>query len=213
MMQNGGSMNPFHVVRDFEAALADYTGAPYVVAVNSCTAALRLALMWWCGQVWSGRVYLPRKTYPSVPMAVKKAGFDIGWLDHEWNGVYRLEPTNIWDCAKRLTGDMYVARQFQCVSFHPQKPLGLSNGGGAILHDNQDADSWFRRMRFDGRTEGVPTKDDTYTMIGEHVYMMPPTAAEGLHRLSIYARQYYHEDQPMDDYPDMGKSEIFGDGA
>ena len=34
----------FQVVRDFEAALCEYTGAPYAVAVNSCTMALLLAV-------------------------------------------------------------------------------------------------------------------------------------------------------------------------
>src|SRR5580765_4174802 len=32
-------------VREFERAFADYVGAPYAVAVNSCTAALHLSLL------------------------------------------------------------------------------------------------------------------------------------------------------------------------
>jgi dTDP-4-amino-4,6-dideoxygalactose transaminase len=36
-------LNAFQVVRDFEKAVAEYTGAPYCVAVNSCTMALLLA--------------------------------------------------------------------------------------------------------------------------------------------------------------------------
>lgn len=38
--------NPYQVVRNFEAALCRYTGAPYVVTVNSCTMALLLAVAW-----------------------------------------------------------------------------------------------------------------------------------------------------------------------
>ena len=209
------NIDAFRVVRDFEAALAEYTGAPYVCAVNSCTAALRLALRWWAvsqyERAWD--VTVPSRTYPSVPMAVRWAHLNVIFLDVQWAGAYHLAPSPVWDCAKRLTGGMYRAGQYQCVSFHPQKPLALSNGGGAILHDNPEADAWFRRMRFDGRTEGVPTKDDKYEMIGEHCYMMPPTAAEGLQRLSIYARQYDHPDQPMDDYPDLSKWPIFQGGA
>lgn len=204
--------NPFQVVRDFETALGEYTGAPFVVSTNSCTAALHLALMWQPIEdetKWNSQVFVPKITYPSVPMAVARAGYQVVWLDKPWEGVYELVPTGVWDCAKRLTGGMYVAGQYQCISFHPQKPLGLSNGGGAILHDNPNADPWLRRMRFDGRAEGVLTKDDTYMMIGEHCYMMPPTAAEGLHKLSIYARVRNHPDQPMDNYPDMSKAPVF----
>lgn len=38
--------DPYRVVKQFEAALCDYTGAPYAVAVNSCTMALLLACRW-----------------------------------------------------------------------------------------------------------------------------------------------------------------------
>lgn len=39
-------MSPHQVTKDFEAALCEYTGAPYAVAVNSCTMALLLAVAW-----------------------------------------------------------------------------------------------------------------------------------------------------------------------
>ena len=35
--------NPYEVVRMFERAIADYTGAPYAVSVDSCTNALFLS--------------------------------------------------------------------------------------------------------------------------------------------------------------------------
>jgi len=204
--------SPFQVVKDFERSVADYTGAPYVVAVRSATDALYLSLLW-CVNRYLGHDYnvnVPKRTYPSVPMAVKRAGFNILFTDDQWEGVYNLAPTPVWDCAKRFSSRMYVPSQFQCVSFHPQKLLSLSSGGGAILHDDHNADAWFRKMRFDGRTEGVPTKDDKYTMIGEHCYMFPGQAAEGLHRLSIYVTSV-HPDQPADleNYPDLSKHEVF----
>lgn len=37
---------PFRVVSDFEKAIAEYTGSPYAVAVDSCTNAIFLALEW-----------------------------------------------------------------------------------------------------------------------------------------------------------------------
>jgi hypothetical protein len=63
-----------------------------------------------------------------------------------------------------------------CVSFHWSKTLGGVPQGGAILHDDEEADAWLRRARFDGRTEGVAPKDDTFTLIGWHCYMSPTTS-------------------------------------
>jgi len=100
----------------------------------------------------------------------------------------------------------------QCVSFHHTKRLGISTHGGAILHDNPEADAWLRRARFDGRAEGIAPKDDTGIIRGWHCYMTPPTAAEGLLRLSCLPR--YNEPLPWgpgtaSDYPELSKLECF----
>jgi dTDP-4-amino-4,6-dideoxygalactose transaminase len=101
---------------------------------------------------------------------------------------------------------MYVASQFQCVSFHASKILGIEQGG-AILHDDPNADSWFRRARFDGRTEGVQPKNDVFNMIGWHCYLSPSVAAQGL--LRLYSLPKHNDDLPNDDYPDLSQMEIF----
>src|SRR6185437_1689641 len=107
-------MNPFQVVKDFEAALCEYTGAPYAVTVNSCTMALFLACKYY--KVFGIRI--PKRTYISVPMSIKHAGGRVEFTDKKWRGEYQLEPYPIWDCARRFTSGMYKKRQFQCVSFH-----------------------------------------------------------------------------------------------
>jgi dTDP-4-amino-4,6-dideoxygalactose transaminase len=89
---------------------------------------------------------------------------------------------------------------YVCVSFHWNKILGIQQGG-AILHDDAAADLWFRRARFDGRTEGVPPKEDQFKQIGHHCYMSPEIAAEGLVRLSHLPK--HNPDMPNDDYPDL----------
>jgi dTDP-4-amino-4,6-dideoxygalactose transaminase len=196
--------DPFKVVRDFEDALCEYTGAKYAVTVTSCTMALFLALKWW--RPARVTITIPKRTYVGVAQAVMNAGHFIEWSDDQWEGAYQLEPSPIWDCARRFTAGMYEPGTFQCVSFHPTKILGLSGYGGAILNDDPDADRWLRRARFDGRSEGVPPKDDVFTR-GWHCYMSPVTAAEGLMRLAnIWER---NEDLPNDDYPDLSKQEIF----
>ncbi len=74
---------------------------------------------------------------------------------------------------------MAVPDAFTCVSFHASKILGHTDGG-AILHSDDRADAILRKMRFDGRTEGVDPKADRFVR-GFHCYMAPSTAG-GLHR-------------------------------
>jgi dTDP-4-amino-4,6-dideoxygalactose transaminase len=195
-------MNVFSVVKQFEDEVAKYTGAPYCVAVNSCTMALLLA----CAYHKVGEVSLPKFTYNGVPMSVIHAGGRVTFRDEDWTGEYQLTPYPIWDSARRFTSGMYrVGNSMQCVSFHWSKILGIQQGG-AILHDDSKADQWLRKARFDGRTEGVAPKDDTFTL-GYHCYMSPEIAAEGLVRLSFLPQ--HNADLPRSDYPDLSLQPIF----
>jgi len=220
--------NPFQVVRDFEAALCDYTGAPYAVTTTSCTMALLLAVAWHLKpkisppgrMIWldspeyRGRpaIEIPKRTYVSVPMSIIHAGGRPTFRDEDWHGQYQLRPLPVWDAARWFTNGMYAceslnhAAQMQCVSFHTTKTLGDTQGG-AILHDDPEADAWLRRMRFDGRTEGVAPKDDTFRDIGYHCYMSPDVAARLLHRLAVLPR--HNPPLPNDQYPDLSQMEIF----
>lgn len=61
--------------QEFEAALAQYTGAPYAVFLNSCTAALHLAVH--ClGLERSAKVLVPDITFASTVAAVLYAGLE-----------------------------------------------------------------------------------------------------------------------------------------
>lgn len=208
-------MNAHQVTRDFEDALCEYTGAKYAVAVNSCTAALLLACAWQLresprqfgeARIKFPPVEIPSHTYVSVPMSIIHAGGRVAFRDEEWLGGYQLKPYPIWDYARRFRAGMFVAGQFQCVSFHAAKILGDSQGG-AILHDDPTADAWLRRMRFDGRREGVAPKDDEFDFVGWHCYLSPDVAARLLVKLSFLPR--YNDDLPNDAYPDLSKMEVF----
>jgi dTDP-4-amino-4,6-dideoxygalactose transaminase len=201
--------NPHQVTQDFERALCLYTGARYAVAVNSCTAALMLAVRWFVKQVDATapvEVEIPRRTYVSVPMSIMHAGGRPRFRDEAWVGSYQLKPFPVWDSARQFTSDMVGAGQMVCVSFHASKSLGVEQGG-AILHDNPHADRWFRRMRFDGRTEGVAPKDDTFTELGWHCYINPSTSAQALLRLHSLPRR--NGPLPNDDYPDLSTMSLF----
>jgi dTDP-4-amino-4,6-dideoxygalactose transaminase len=200
------SRNPHHVTREFEAALCEYTGAKYAVAVNSCTSALLLALAFNRIPTVTQYADIPKRTYVSVPMVIKQLEYQLSFRDEDWMGSYEIYPTTVYDCARRFTSGMYAPGTFQCVSFHASKILGLEQGG-AILHDNPQADVWLRKARFDGRTEGVAPKDDTFTFIGFHCYMNPSTAAQGL--LKLHSLPMHNADLPNDDYPDLSQMEIF----
>jgi dTDP-4-amino-4,6-dideoxygalactose transaminase len=209
-------MNAHQVTKDFEREVAAYCGAPYAVAVNSCTAALMLAVKWHLrGDGWARRdvISIPKRTYVSVPMSIIHAGGRVAFRDEDWSGAYELRPYPIWDSARWFTSGFYrdtlnvlTPGAFVCVSFHVAKILGDSQGG-AILHDSPEADAWFRRMRFDGRTEGVAPKDDDIREIGHHCYMSPDVSARLLNRLSFLPR--VNAPLPNDDYPDLSKMEIF----
>lgn len=214
-------MNPHQVTRDFEQELCRYTGAPYAVAVNSCTMALLLAVAWYLrqekyrvghnGDHSVGVVEIPKRTYVGVPMSIIHAGARPTFRDEAWIGMYQLKPLPVWDSARWLTYGIYHSRIWReapmiCVSFHWSKTLGIQQGG-AILHDDPEADEWLRRARFDGRKEGVAPKDDTFPILGWHCYMSPEVAAEGLVRLSFLPK--HNEPLPNDDYPDLSKLEIF----
>lgn len=164
-----------------------------------------MAILLACSCLQVKEVCIPRHTYVSVPMSILHAGGKVSFRDENWEGEYRLEPYPIWDAARRFTSGMYRDGAMQCVSFHWSKILGLQQGG-AILHDNSDADRWLRRARFDGRAEGVHPKDDEF-ILGWHAYLSPEIAAQGLVRLSFLPPE--NADLPKSDYPDLSTVPIF----
>ena len=52
--------NPYDVVKMFEQSVADYTGAPYAVSLDSCTNALFLCCMY--ENVKGKEVRIPKQT-------------------------------------------------------------------------------------------------------------------------------------------------------
>ena len=198
-------MSPYKVTRDLEAALCEYTGASYAVCVNSCTAAILLAVKW-CDRNNGVEIEIPKRTYMSVPMSIIHACCSVTWREEDWKGEYQLKPYPIWDSARRFTSGMYRPEQFQCVSFSSSKILGIEQGG-AILHDNAEADRWFRRMRFDGRTEGVDPRQDTFDLVGHHCIMPPGISAQLLLKLSFLPE--HNPDLGYYDYPDLSLHPAF----
>ena len=189
--------DPFSVVRPFAADLCEYTGAPHCVTTTSCTMALLLA----CHRHQVKEVSIPKRTYVGVAQSIVNAGGMIRFDDRDWTGLYQLTPYPIWDSARWFSSRMYggMEGQMVCLSFHWGKTLGLQQGG-AILLDDPVADGMLRRMRFDGRTEGVPCKEDSFVR-GWHAYMSPEIAALGVVRLGLLPS--VNMPLPNDVYPDL----------
>ena len=193
--------NPHQITRDFEKAVAEYCGSRFAVAVNSCTAALLLC----CAYHEVGEVEIPKRTYVGVAQSILNAGGTVRFRDERWSGAYRLEPYPIVDAARRFTTGMHERGDFTCISLHVSKICGVDQGG-VILHDDPDADPIFRKMRFDGRTEGVHPKFDTFSR-GFHCYLSPSVAAQALWKLASLPR--HNADLPNDDYGDLSLSPVF----
>ena len=175
--------NPYKIVSMFEESIADYTGSPYALSVDSCTNAIFLA----CKFLKVKTIYIPSKTYLSVPQSIIQAGgkvvFDTSKTN--WKGAYKLDPYPIWDSAKRLTSKMYKKGSFMCLSFHIKKTLKIGKGG-MVLTDNKDFVDWFRKARYEGRGWQTFYKNDNIEEMGWNMYMTPEQAARGLTLLQNY---------------------------
>ena len=196
----------YKITEQFEKEVAEYTGAPFAVAVDSCTSALFLTLTY---EGYKGRdIYIPCRTYMSVPCTIINTGNKVKFLPDSGptlKGEYQLGGTKIFDSALRFTSGMYLPGHHQCLSFSgPRKILKLSKGG-MILTDDEKAYKWFKKARFSGRNE-VPYHEDVFDQIGWNMYLLPELATRGL--LLMMGMQKHNEDCDLP-YPDLSQFEIY----
>lgn len=163
-----------NVIRQFEKTIANYCGAPYGIAVESCSAALFLS----CLYCKVKEVTIPKHTYFSVPAVIIHAGGKVKFSNLHWKGLYQLKPYPIIDSAVRFRKKMYKPGFFHCLSFQYSKHIPIGRGG-MILTDNKKAAEWFGLMRNDGRRE-IPKEKDKVNLVGWNMYMTPEQAARGL---------------------------------
>jgi len=174
----------FQPLFEFEQALADYTGAPYVVLTDGCTHAIELCLRY--DQVKSTK--FTAYTYLSVPMLMHHLDIEYEMVTEKWQGEYQFYGTRIWDSARRLEPGMYRPGQFQCLSFGWTKPLQLGKVG-AILLDDYEAYKKFSRQRADGRDLNLPWETETELILGYHYCPTLELCARGLELLPTVNEQ------------------------
>ena len=193
----------FKSVEDFENKIAEFYGAPYAVAIDSCTHGIELCLIY-TETVW---FTVPAQTYLSVAFLGGKIGIGWDWKEEDWEDYYYLGETNIIDAAVLWKKDSYIPETFMCLSFQFQKHLSLGRGG-MILTDDKDARDELKRMSYDGRDPDIPWRDQDISTRGYHYYMTPETAELGLKRLSK-AIETEPRKWVIEDWPDLRDMEVF----
>ena len=200
----------FNTVSEFEKEVAKFFGAPYAVAVDSCTHGIELSLR------YQKHTYIsvPKRTYISVPFLSNKLNIRLDWRDEEWQDYYIVNPTSpkdkykaIYDAAVLWKKDSYIPNSFMCLSFQFQKHLSLGKGG-MILCDNEKDAKMLKKMSYDGRDPNIPWREQDIDTMGYHYYMTPETAQNGLNKLKDAI-----ETEPIKwvvtDWPDLAQMKIF----
>lgn len=171
-------MNPFWIVDAFERQVAEFAGAKYAVATDTCTSALLLSMrLAWSKEPAVTTVVLPAQTFISVPMMAMQLGLEIEFRDIDWKGTYEIEPLGVVDGALRFQRGMYRGG-LHCLSFHSRKSLPIGRGG-MVLTDDHDAYHWLRAARYCGR-KAPDFRNEDVEMLGFLCYMHPQEAARGL---------------------------------
>jgi dTDP-4-amino-4,6-dideoxygalactose transaminase len=193
----------FKVVTQFENEVAEFFGAPYAIAVDSCTHGIELCLR--LKDVQS--IHVPKHTYISVPFLANKLGISLRWTDENWVDYYNLSYGNVIDAAVLWKKNSYVPNTFMNLSFQYQKHLSLGRGG-MILCDNKKDAIKLKKMSYDGRLPDIPWRDQNIDTFGYHYYMTPETAQMGLDKLSK-AIETTPRQWVVEDWPDLTKMDIF----
>lgn len=195
--------DPYDLVDIFERKVSAFAGARHGIAVDCCSHGLFLCLKYLNA---TGSITIPSRTYLSVPMQILHAGCSVDFVDKQWSGKYQLEPYPIWDAAVRWHEGMYEGG-LHVVSFQIKKRIPIGRGG-MILTDDDQAASWLRKARHDGRDMSTPYNLDEYRIVGWHYYMTPEDAARGI--LLVDALPGSYPDSANDSsYVDLSKKLIF----
>lgn len=192
----------FNTVTEFENEIAKFFGAPYAIAVDSCTHGIELALRY----TDTKTISVPKHTYISIPFLAQKLNIELCWKDENWTDYYYLSP-GIIDAAVLWKPKSYIPHTFTVISFQFQKHLSLGRGG-VILVDNSYAADKLKKMSYDGRLPNIPWRDQSIDTVGYHYYMTPETAELGLHKLPEAIKAKPRE-WNINDWPDLTEMAVF----
>jgi len=205
----------FSAVTKFENRIAEFFGAPYAVAVDSCTHGIELCLRYFDVK----EIFVPKRTYLSIPMLAYKLNIKLHWEDYKWQDLYRLTADAdvdyaIYDAAVLWGKDYYQLcnklDNYNCfinISFQYQKHLNIAKGG-MILTDDRHAAIELKKMSYDGRLPGIPWREQNIDTIGYHYYLTPESAQQGLEKLDEAIKTKPRQ-WTICDWPDLTKMDVF----
>ena len=193
----------FESVNKFEELISKFFGSKYGIATDSCTHAIELCLRYKNIK----KIFIPNRTYLSIPMTAIKLDLDWKWNEEKWSNYYFLEKTNIIDAAVLWRKNSYIKNTLMCLSFQYQKHLNIGRGGMILTDDKNTYDSLVK-MSYDGRSRNNLWRSQNIDSIGFHYYMTPENAQSGIDifkkKFNIHPKQWSYLD-----YPDLSKMEIF----
>ena len=192
----------FEIINDFEKEIANFFGAKFAVAVDSCTHGVELCLRY----TKPNLLKIPKNTYLSIPFLSEKLKIEMEWTDEKWVDYYYITDKVI-DAAVLWKKNSYIENTMMCLSFQYQKHLSLGRGG-IILLDNENDYNTLKKMSYDGRLPNVPWRNQDINMIGYHYYMTPETAKLGLDKLPE-AIKNKPKNWVHTDWPDLTKMKVF----
>jgi dTDP-4-amino-4,6-dideoxygalactose transaminase len=195
-------MMNFNTVTEFENQVAEFFGAPYAVAVDSCTHGVELCLRY----TREDSIEVPKNTYLSIPFLSYKLGIELEWKTEDWVDYYYLTD-KIIDAAVLWKPNSYIPGTYMSLSFQYQKHLSLGRGGMILLDNELDAIQ-LKKMSYDGRLPNTPWRDQNIDIIGYHYYMTPETAQLGLDKLP-QAKLTPPRQWSINDWPDLTQMSIF----
>jgi len=173
-------LNDTNIIKLFENTISEYVGTKYGVSVSSNTNGIFLALKYLIHseKLKEGdTIDVPKRTFISIPMSIINANLKIRFKNIQWNGFYRLRPTNIYDSAASFFRNMcadYPDSMF-VLSFQYRKSLPIGRGGMIMTNDKKAYD-YLTKARFNGRS--ITNREPR--IIGWNMYMAPEQAARGL---------------------------------
>lgn len=197
--------NMFEIVQEFENQIASFFGAPFAVAIDSCTHGIELALRY----TESTKISVPKRTYLSVPFLANKLNIELEWRDENWVDYYYVTD-NIIDAAVLWKKGSYISNTMMGISFQYQKHLSLGRGG-VLLLDNEEASVEIKKMSYDGRLPMIPWREQNVSTYGYHYYMTPETAKLGIEKLPL-AIESTPRQWIVTDWPDLTQMDIFKKG-
>ena len=192
----------FNTVELFEKKIAEFFGAPYAVAFDSCTHGIEACLY----LTKAKKIIVPKRTYISIPFLAKKMNISLEWKDENWQDYYYLTEKTI-DAAVLWKPKSFINGTFMSLSFQFQKHLSLGKGGAVLCSNIQEYEA-LKKLSYDGRLPNIPWRQQNIDSFGLHYYMTPETAQLGIDKLEN-AKSSIPKKWEVTDWPDLTLLKVF----